>query len=85
LISTTPIAGTKLQPGKAVTVVVSSGAPTTVPSLGTADLATAESILVDHGLTVIAAHGAITSHSWTSTPPAGTVVPKGTGITLYGH
>ena len=62
-----------------------AGAPTTVPSLGGADLATAETILVDHGLTVIAAHGAVSSHSWISTPPAGTVVPKGTGVTLYGH
>jgi serine/threonine-protein kinase len=85
VITTTPLPGTSLQPGKGVRVVVSSGAPTTVPSLGGADLATAERILVDHGLTVIATHGAVSSHSWISTPPAGTVVPKGTGVTLYGH
>ena len=85
VITTTPLPGTSLQPGKTVLIVVSIGAPTTVPSLGGADLATAEGILVGHGLTVIAVHGAVTSRSWTSTPPAGTVVPKGTGVTLYGH
>jgi eukaryotic-like serine/threonine-protein kinase len=85
VITTTPLPGTSLQPGKGVKVIVSAGAPTTVPSLGSADLATAEAILVDHGLTVLATHGAVTSHSWTSTPPAGTVVSKGTGVILYGH
>jgi eukaryotic-like serine/threonine-protein kinase len=85
VITTTPLPGTSLQPGKGVKVIVSAGAPTTVPSLGGADLATAEAILVSHGLTVLATHGAVTSHSWTTTPPAGTVVPKGTGVILYGH
>ena len=79
--------GTPLQPGKAITVRrVSSGAPTTVPSLGSADLATAEQILVDAGLDGDSAvQGAVSSHRWTSTPPAGTVVPKGSAVMLYGH
>ena len=85
VIATTPVAGTSLQPGRAVLVMISMGAPTTVPSLGGADLANAEKILVDHGLTVVAAHGSTTSHNWTTTPPAGTEVPVGTGVILYGH
>jgi eukaryotic-like serine/threonine-protein kinase len=85
VVATTPTTGTPLQPGRVVLVTISRGTPTTVPSLGGADLANAEKILVDHGLTVIAAHGSPNSHNWTTTPPAGAEVPVGTGVTLYGH
>jgi eukaryotic-like serine/threonine-protein kinase len=85
VITTTPLPSALVQPGKPVKVIVSVGAPTTIPSLGGADFAAAEKILIDHGLIVIAAHGSATSHNWTSSPPAGTIVPVGTPVTIYGH
>jgi serine/threonine-protein kinase len=85
VISISPLPGAQLQPGRAVQVVISNGAPATVPSLGHADLATAEAIIVRAGLTVLAVHGATSSHSWTTVPPAGTVVTAGSSVTLYGH
>jgi beta-lactam-binding protein with PASTA domain len=67
-----------------VAVFVSKGAPATVPSLGHASLSTAEAIIVHAGLTVVAVHGPTTSHNWTTQPPAGTEVPAGSSVTLYG-
>jgi len=85
VIGTTPLPGAMVQPGKPVRVVISNGAPTTVPSLGGADLAKAEQILVGHGLTVVATHGSPKSKTWVTQPPAGTVVAVGTPVTLYGR
>jgi serine/threonine-protein kinase len=84
VITTVPAATTKLLPGRSVAVFVSKGAPATVPSLGHASLSTAEAIIVHAGLTVVAVHGPTTSHNWTTQPPAGTEVPAGSSVTLYG-
>jgi len=84
VIATLPGATIKLLPGRSVTVIVSRGAPATVPSLGHASLSTAEQIIVNAGLTVVAVHGPTTSHAWTTQPPAGTEVPAGSSVTLYG-
>lgn len=82
VIGTDPVARTPVQPGKPVVLVVSEGAPITVPSLGHDTLATAERVLVDLGLTVLSVHGPTSSTSWSTSPPAGTQVPKGTDIAL---
>lgn len=84
VIATAPAAPTPLLPGQGVHVIISNGAPATVPSLGHADLAVAEAIIVHAGLTVLAVHGPTTSHTWTTQPPAGTVVSQGSAVTLYG-
>jgi hypothetical protein len=47
-------------------------------------LSTAETTIVQAGLTVLAVHGPTTSHSWSTQPPAGTEVAKGTAVSLYG-
>ena len=85
VITTQPLPGTKLQPGRAVRVVVSDGAPATVPALGHTSLSKAEQIIVNAGLTVLAVHGATNAQTWTTVPSAGTIVPAGSGVTLYGH
>jgi serine/threonine-protein kinase len=85
VISTTPAAHAPLQPGQVVTVVVSMGAPATVPSLGHLSLRRAELWINRAGLTVLAVHGSTRSHHWTTEPPAGTVVPQGSGVALYAH
>ncbi len=82
VISISP--STTAQPGKPVAVVISRGAPTTVPSLGHANLHTAESIIANAGLVVVAVHGATTSTTWTTQPPAGSVVADGSAVILYG-
>lgn len=84
VISTTPSPRQPLQPGKDVVIVVSEGAPITVPSLGHVSLAQAEKELVDAGLTVVQVIGPANSTTWTSVPAAGTQVSKGTGISLSG-
>ena len=84
VISTVPNAQVKLLPGRSVKVVVSKGAPATVPSLGHSSLSVAEQIIVNAGLTVIAVHGPTNAHHWTTQPPAGTEVPAGSSVTLYG-
>ena len=83
VISTTPGATTPLQPGQDVALLVSEGAPVTVPVLGHLTLAQAERAIVDAGLTVLSVHGSTGAKEWTSEPTAGTQVPKGTAITLY--
>jgi len=85
VISTTPAAQAPLQPGQLVRVVVSMGAPATVPSLGHLSLHNAELWITRAGLTVIAVHGSTKSHRWTTEPPAGTVVAQGSGVALYAH
>jgi len=40
---------------------------------------------VNAGLTVLAVHGATNAQTWTTVPSAGTIVPAGSGVTLYGH
>ncbi len=83
VISTSPSSTTTLQPGKPITVVVSKGAPATVPALGKLGLAGAEQRLIAAGLTVAGYHGPRSATGWTTQPPAGTVVSVGTPITLY--
>jgi serine/threonine-protein kinase len=85
VISTMPAASAKLQPGQSVTVLVSWGAPATVPSLGHLSLAKAEEWIIRAGLTVLAFHGSTKSHHWTTIPPAGTVVAQGSAVALYAH
>ncbi|HUD69166.1 MAG TPA: protein kinase [Acidimicrobiales bacterium] len=85
VISTTPGAHVRLQPDQVVMVVVSKGAPATVPSLGDLSLLKAERWIANAGLLVIAVHGSTKSHHWSTEPPAGTVVPQGSGVALYGH
>ncbi len=85
VISTTPAAQARLQPGQVVNVVVSEGPPATVPSLGDLSLFKAQRWISNAGLLVIAVHGSTKSHHWTTEPPAGTVVPQGSGVALYGH
>jgi len=85
VISTAPAAHARLQPGQVVKVVVSSGPPATVPSLGHLSLVRAEEFINNAGLSVLAVRGPTTSHHWTTRPPAGTVVPQGSGVVLYGH
>lgn len=82
VITTEPSAKKMLQPGRRVHVVISLGAPVTVPALGHLTLGDAERLLVDAGLTVVAVEGPTSSDVWSSTPPPGTVVAKGTGVTL---
>jgi beta-lactam-binding protein with PASTA domain len=83
VIATTPASTQSLQPGKRVTVVVSNGAPATVPSLGELSLSESEQRIIAAGLTVLTYHGPRTAKGWTTEPPAGTVVPEGSSVTLY--
>jgi serine/threonine-protein kinase len=85
VVSTTPGVGTRLQPGKAVQVVISKGAPATVPSLVGLGLGSAEKAIIRAGLTILAVHGWVRSRDWTTIPPAGTEVRQGTGVALYAH
>ena len=81
----TPAADSRLQPGKVVQVVISKGAPATVPSLVGLGLGNAEKGIIAAGLTILVVHGWVKSHDWTTVPPAGTVVRQGTGVALYAH
>ena len=78
-------ADSRLQPGKVVQVVISKGAPATVPSLVGLGLGNAEKGIIAAGLTILVVHGWVKSHDWTTVPPAGTVVRQGTGVALYAH
>jgi beta-lactam-binding protein with PASTA domain len=84
VITTRPGPLVPLQPGKTVLLVVSNGPPVKVPVLGNVSFATAEQRILDAGLTILAVHGPTTAHFWTTIPPAGTYVAKGTAVTLYG-
>jgi serine/threonine protein kinase/beta-lactam-binding protein with PASTA domain len=82
VITTEPVAKDLLQPGRRVHVVVSLGPPVTVPALGHVTLAVAERELIGAGLTVVGVHGSTSAQDWTCTPGPGTVVAKGSGVTL---
>lgn len=83
VISTSPAATRPLQPGHQVVVVVSLGPPITVPVLGHLSLSAAERLIVDAGLTILRVVGPTSATDWTSSPGAGTQVPKGTAVTLH--
>jgi eukaryotic-like serine/threonine-protein kinase len=83
VITTEPSPKVLLQPGRRVHVVISLGPPVTVPALGHLTLADAERALVDAGLTVVGVHGSTSADDWSCNPPSGTVVAKGSGVTLY--
>jgi eukaryotic-like serine/threonine-protein kinase len=83
VITTEPAPKDLLQPGLRVHVVISLGPAATVPALGHLSLVAAERVLVDAGLTVVGVHGPTSANEWTCTPPPGTVVAKGFGVTLY--
>lgn len=83
VITTKPGPRLPLQPGSSITIYVSEGPPATIPSLGHLSLNAAENLLIQHGFTVTAVHGPTTSHLWTTRPPAGSVVVKGSAVTLY--
>jgi len=84
VIATHPGPDVPLQPGKTVQLVVSEGAPVAVPALGNLSFAQAENRILQAGLTVVAVHGSTGSHHWRTVPAAGTLVPKGSSVVLYG-
>jgi serine/threonine-protein kinase len=83
VISTSPAAGVPVQPGGTIQVVVSAGVPTTVPALGHVNLARAEAIVLAAGLTVGSINGSASALEWTTEPVPGTVVARGSSVSLY--
>jgi eukaryotic-like serine/threonine-protein kinase len=84
VIGTTPAAGTTVTVGSTVKVVVSKGPQTVaVPTVAGDKVQAATAALQQAGLTVGAVYGPSGGHVFTSVPPAGQVLTRGSAVALY--
>jgi eukaryotic-like serine/threonine-protein kinase len=81
---TNPAIGTAVPPGSTVTILVSSGPPTTqVPNLSGDTVAQAQAKLQAAGLVLGSVYGPARGHVVYSVPEVGTTVPDGTAVSIW--
>ncbi len=84
VVGTSPAAGTTVTVGSTVKVVVSKGPQVvTVPTTSGMTVQAATNALQQAGLTVGAVYGPAGGHVFTSVPPAGQQLTRGTPVALY--